>query len=231
MDGQKILLLGAKQNRLRNIRRELITSHLRCSTTRSIESADEKLRRNRYEAAFISQTAAKKQTQQFCLEIRQRDSYITLIVEIEPNNYQLEKQLLLAGVDDVIPISTKAVIAAARISIRLINRFRPKADDGVLKIGTAIVDCKNYEVWNRGETKHITPGQLELLQYFITKPGHIISRNEVCELLWTNSVVDPEGKNLDVQISKIRSIIETNPKKPMLIKTVRGVGYRFVPQQ
>ena len=44
------------------------------------------------------------------------------------------------------------------------------------------------------------------------------------------NIVDPEGKNLDMQVMKLRHIVEKNPKKPKLIQTVRGVGYAYSPE-
>jgi len=62
----------------------------------------------------------------------------------------------------------------------------------------------------------------------MARVNQVVSRQEFLTSLWPESVADPEGKAIDVHISRLRQLLEDNPKKPRTIETVRGAGYRLV---
>jgi DNA-binding response OmpR family regulator len=147
-----------------------------------------------------------------------------MIIEQNP---QLECRLLDMGVDDVVTGLTHWKVVAKRIFVRITNCLSYNHSDNMIRLGGVLVNTRIFEVWNQGKLKTITLGQLELLQYLINNAGKAISRKEICESLWKDSIIDPMGKNLDMQISNLRRLVEIDPKKPKLIRTIRGVGYLF----
>ena len=66
-----------------------------------------------------------------------------------------------------------------------------------------------------------------LLQTFMEKPGEVIPREDIFRRVWETDFID-DMRTLDVHISWLRQIVEDDPKKPKLIKTVRGKGYKLV---
>lgn len=74
----------------------------------------------------------------------------------------------------------------------------------------------------------LSAGEFSLLSTFISRPKRILSRDQLLELLH-NRTPGPFDRSIDIQVSRLRQKLETDPKKPQIIKTVRGGGYIFSP--
>ena len=72
----------------------------------------------------------------------------------------------------------------------------------------------------------LSAGEYDLLHAFVQNPQRILSRDELLDITKNRNIL-PFDRSIDVQISRLRHKIEDDPKKPQLIKTVRGGGYLF----
>jgi DNA-binding response OmpR family regulator len=75
----------------------------------------------------------------------------------------------------------------------------------------------------------ITAMEFELLKVFATRPNRPLSRDQLLNLT-QNREWDPYDRSIDIRIARLRRKIEPEPDKPVFLKTVRGMGYMFVPQ-
>ncbi len=107
----------------------------------------------------------------------------------------------------------------------LLRRSRPIARDRqVLTFGDTTFEPGRGELRRAGELIKLTAGELALLRVLAAKPGEAISRLALAELTAT-----PMERSIDVQITRIRKKIEDDPKTPIFLQTVRGVGYMLIP--
>ena len=72
----------------------------------------------------------------------------------------------------------------------------------------------------------MTPKLAHLLEEFLRHPNQILGRHTLMENVWKTSYFG-DTRTLDVHIRWIREIIEVDPAKPLLLRTIRGVGYIF----
>ena len=79
---------------------------------------------------------------------------------------------------------------------------------------------------NSGDAIPLTRGEFALLRMFVTRPGRVISRDTLLDA-FTNRRFEPFDRSIDVLVGRLRRKIEADPKKPRLIVTVPGEGYRF----
>jgi len=121
-----------------------------------------------------------------------------------------------AGADDFIekPIKIKLIIKKIEI---LLKKY---ISNKVSSINGVILNDKNYTVNSDGETYPLTKKQFNLLELLISKPDNVFKREKIMQSIWGDTYVS--GRNLDVQIRKIREKIGNNK-----IKTIKGVGYLF----
>jgi DNA-binding response OmpR family regulator len=77
-----------------------------------------------------------------------------------------------------------------------------------------------------GREVRLTTGEFDLLTAFINNPGHVLTRDRLLDIA-RNRGAGPCDRTIDVQVGRLRSKLEDNPKKPTMIKTVRGRGYIF----
>lgn len=139
---------------------------------------------------------------------------------------------LEVGADDYItkPFDNRELLAR----VRTVLRRAPQAEKHG---GASSVSSANFEGWRldlvtqeltspNGEPVHLTSHQFQLLASLVTQADRSLSRNEISNMIagrdWT-----PLDRSIDVLVAKLRQKIEQDHKAPKLIKTVRGVGYKF----
>jgi len=107
----------------------------------------------------------------------------------------------------------------------LLRRSRPVARDRqMLTFGDTTFEPGRGELRRSGDLIKLTAGELALLRVLAAKPGEAISRLALAEQTST-----PMERSIDVQITRIRKKIEDDPKTPIFLQTVRGVGYMLIP--
>lgn len=77
-----------------------------------------------------------------------------------------------------------------------------------------------------GESVHLTSSQFQLLASLVSRPNRVMSREEILSHV-SGRHWSPLDRSIDVLVGKLRKKIEPDPKSPTLIKTIRGVGYKF----
>jgi two-component system, OmpR family, response regulator RegX3 len=98
--------------------------------------------------------------------------------------------------------------------------------DEVLQAGDVVLDLGRHECIVRGEEIKLPLKEFELLEMLLSNPGRVVTRDTLIDRVWGMDYVG-DTKTLDVHIKRLRSRIEQDPAKPVLITTIRGLGYRF----
>ena len=132
---------------------------------------------------------------------------------------------LEVGADDYItkPISPLEVVSRVRAHLR---RRRMNAPDQRLAFPGLVIDLLRRQVWVGENRVDLTAAEFEVLSSLAAHPGWVYSRQQIMEQLWDGEFYG-ELRTADVHVRNIRSKIETDPRKPRYILTVRGMGYKF----
>ena len=101
-------------------------------------------------------------------------------------------------------------------------------DEGMWESNDIKMDFDQRRVFVRGEEVHLRRKEFELLRLLIENSGRVLTRDVLIDRVWGTDYIG-DTKTLDVHIKRLRSRIEADPSVPVLITTVRGVGYRFSP--
>ncbi|NSW51989.1 MAG: response regulator transcription factor [Anaerolineae bacterium] len=113
---------------------------------------------------------------------------------------------------------------------KLINRIRPFEPSDLkncLEVGGLLLDEANRCIHFNGIQTSLTPRLIALLKILMEHPGEVIGREDIFRAVWETDFV-ADMRTLDVHISWLRQVIEEDARKPKIIKTVRGVGYKLV---
>src|SRR5688572_28598667 len=138
-----------------------------------------------------------------------------------------------AGTDDYLPKPFDLDIFLARLNGLLRRRewtrketeTRKSAD--VVEVNGRTIDFENLELISNGETTHLTLMEMKLLRYLIEHEGQNVSRKTILEDVW-GLQDDTVTRAIDNFIVRLRKYLEDEPNNPTILKTVRGVGYKFV---
>jgi two-component system alkaline phosphatase synthesis response regulator PhoP len=126
------------------------------------------------------------------------------------------------GADDYVtkPFNPRALVARIKAVMRR-SEITGTLEE-MLTIGDAIVNLKSYTVTRNGKSEELTRREFELLKLLAENPGRVFTREELLDKVWG---IDFFGdfRTVDVHISKLREKVGEG-----FIKTVRGVGYKFV---
>ncbi len=138
---------------------------------------------------------------------------------------------LEAGADDYLskPFEPKELL----LRINAILRRMPENTDAdaapkVLKLGPNRYDIERGEMWRGEDLVRLTATENQLMKLFAATPGEPISRSKLVEDLGRDHGQAQE-RAVDVQITRLRRKIETDPKQPRYLQTVRGAGYMLAP--
>lgn len=132
------------------------------------------------------------------------------------------------GADDYImkPFAGAALMARIKAHLRRYRQLREKAPDETLHLGDLEVDLAACEVRRDGEVIPLTAKEFELLRFFATHAGRVLTKGQIYEHVWRDDYL-LDDNTVMVHIRRLREKIERDPSAPRHILTVRGLGYRF----
>lgn len=152
-----------------------------------------------------------------------------------------------AGVDDYLTKPFELSILLARIK-SLLRRMQWQASQGdgaqpdatgnaevAVPVGAnysfagRTVDFANLEIRALGKAVRLTLMEMGLLRYLVEHPNRVVSRKEILEKVWRVHE-DTDTRAIDNFIVRLRRYIEQDPSRPEHLVTVRGVGYKFLPE-
>jgi two-component system alkaline phosphatase synthesis response regulator PhoP len=162
-----------------------------------------------------------------CKHLRNNKIDIPILM-LTAKDEEFDKVLgLELGADDYLtkPFSPKEVIARIKAILR---RTTKSAQHGFnsLTIGNLVIYPERYEAEIDGDTISFTRKEFELLHYLAKNKGKVISRDQLLSGVWDYDFVG-DTRIVDVHISHLRDKIEPDTKKPIYIKTIRGLGYKM----
>lgn len=165
-----------------------------------------------------------------CRSIREtRQTPILLLTAKGETDNRIEG--LEAGADDYLPKPFEPKELLLRINAILRRMPETPAEDifpKILHLGPIRYDLERGEMWQGEDLVRLTATEMQLMKIFSAKPGEPISRNKLVEDLGRDRGQAQE-RAVDVQITRLRRKIETNPKQPRYLQTVRGAGYMLAP--
>ena len=154
----------------------------------------------------------------------------TPIILLTAKGEEIDKVLgLELGADDYItkPFSLRELLARIKAIMRRAQK-EEKPDNPLTKIGNVEVHFQNYEAFQNGQPVKLSHKEFEFLKYLYENPHRVISRDELLDKIWGIDYM-PSPRTVDNFIVRLRKYFETNPKKPKYFKSLRSVGYVFVP--
>jgi len=164
---------------------------------------------------------------EICKNIRKDNSFKNLPVIMLTAKGEEEDKIkgLDSGVDDYLtkPFSFNELMARIKAVLR---RSNPNTVSDNLKFDDLMLDRIEKRVFRDGQEIKLGPTEFRLLDFFLTNPKRVYSRDQILESVWPNNV-NVESRTIDVHIRRLRQSVNLKNKKE-LIRTVRSSGYSLI---
>ena len=161
-----------------------------------------------------------------CRDIRQAGMATPILILTARDQITDKVAGLKLGADDYVTKPFEAAELIVRIEV-LLRRVPVKTGQGVHEFGSIHVDVKRSAVTRDGKPVYLTGREFQLLRYFLERPGATIPRKELLQSVW-GYAADSLTRTVDAHVASLRQKLEENPRRPELIVTVSGAGYKFV---
>lgn len=169
---------------------------------------------------------------EFCRKLR-GEGIQTPVLMLTARSEEADRVLGLdLGADDYVakPFSVRELMARVRA---LLRRSQQGTDAGAalpddVRFGSAEVDFRSYEARRDGTPIEMTRKEFAMLRYLASRAGQVVSRDDLLNEVWGYDSY-PSSRTVDNHVAGLRAKLERDASQPEHIRTVHGVGYKFVP--
>ncbi len=153
------------------------------------------------------------------------------IIMLTAKDSEIDKVVgLELGADDYVtkPYSSRELVARIKAVLRrgAIEELIGTESAGVHEVAGIRMDVERHQVSVNGVNISLPLKEFELLEFLLRNAGRVLTRGQLIDRVWGGDYYG-DTKTLDVHIKRLRSKIEADPANPVLIQTIRGVGYKF----
>jgi len=160
----------------------------------------------------------------FCKTVREK-SNVPIIMLTACDLETDEVQGLMSGADDYITKPFSLSVLRARVDV-MFRRIELE-NNHIIKCGQLRLDVTKCKFYKADVEVSISTTEFRLLHYFMSNAGQVLTKEQILSL-WDNQGVFVDENTLPVNINRLRVKVESDPKKPEIIKTIHGLGYVWV---
>lgn len=162
-----------------------------------------------------------------CREVRKTSNVPIIMLTAKDTEVDIVVGLEL-GADDYVtkPYRSSELLARIKAVARRKLVEADNRDSDALTVGRISMDVERHKVTVDGKSVSMPLKEFDLLEYFLRNPGRVLTRGQLIDRVWGSDYFG-DTKTLDVHIKRVRAKIEADPKEPVVLTTVRGLGYRL----
>jgi two-component system, OmpR family, response regulator MtrA len=181
-------------------------------------------RQSRFDLVVLDVMLPNLDGYEVCRQIRAESRVPIIMLSAKSETVDIVVGLEL-GADDYVtkPFELPELVARARAAVR---RLSAEPEEPVLTRGELEIDPGAFLARRGGEELNLSATEFKLLLELARRPGQVFTRELLLQRVWNYDFLG-DSRLVDVAVQRLRAKVEADPKDPRMIKTVRGVGYRF----
>jgi two-component system response regulator RegX3 len=152
------------------------------------------------------------------------------IIMLTAKDAEIDKVVgLELGADDYVtkPYSSRELLARIKAVMRRQTMDQENFEEvGALTVGPIQMNIEKHQVNVKSALISLPLREFELLEFFMRNPGRVLTRNQIIDRVWGGDYFG-DTKTLDVHVKRLRAKIEEDPANPILLQTIRGLGYKL----
>ncbi|KOS68648.1 DeoR faimly transcriptional regulator [Lysinibacillus contaminans] len=187
------------------------------------------LEENAFDLIILDIMMPKMDGIQACMKIREERSMPIIMLSAKSEDLDKIKGLA-SGADDYLskPFNPLELTARVKSQLRRYKKYNTDSsfDKSVIEIGDLTINTDSRQVWVQRKEIRLTPKEFDILELLARNKGSVLSIAKIYEAVWKDDFFKSDNTVM-VHITKIRNKIEEDPKQPIYIKTIWGVGYKI----
>jgi two-component system, OmpR family, phosphate regulon response regulator OmpR len=232
-EGEKILIVDDDVRLRRLLERFLSEQGYRVRAVENTEQMDRLLARELYSLIVLDLMLPGEDGLTACKRLRDQENRTPIIMLTAKGDETSRIQGLEMGADDYLPKPFNPRELVARVKAVLRRQApqvpgAPSTEDDEVTFGEFVLSLATRELKRGAEVHMLTTGEFAVLKALVQHPREPLTRDKLMQLA-RGREWDALERSIDVQISRLRRMLEPDPSKPRYIQTVWGVGYVFVP--
>jgi DNA-binding response OmpR family regulator len=233
MSDKKILVVDDDQRLRELLQRYLGEQGFSVRTAEDAAAMDRCLGREHFDLLVLDLMLPGEDGLSICRRLRTADSGMAILM-LTAKGDEIDRIVgLEMGADDYLPKPFNPRELVARINAVLRRRASvpagaPAPEEGKVSFGDVEVDMTTRTLRRGEDTVPLTTGEFAVLKVLVTHPRQPLSRDKLTQLARGREHL-PFDRAIDVQVSRLRKLVEPDPSQPRYIQTVWGLGYVFVP--
>lgn len=227
----RVLIVEDEQHLADGLRFNLEAEGHEATITGDGESALELLLgdRQRYEAVILDVMLPGKDGFVVASELRSAGQYVPILMLTSRGRPEDVLRGFEAGADDYLPKPFELAILIARLrGLLRRGQWSRRQEPDVFTFAGRTIDFQAMELRAKGTSHPLTVMECDLLRYLVKNAGQPVSRKAILGDVWGLDE-STDTRAIDNFVVRLRRYIEDNPSNPKFLLTVRGVGYKFVP--
>lgn len=225
----RILLVDDEEAITDNLSAFLDRSGFQVSTARNGEQALNIIKNTPPDIVIMDVLMPVMDGRQALRQLRSEENWIPVILLTQIGESTERAMALEEGADDYLnkPFNPHELIARIRAVLRRARRGQPPlAAAWKLVSGVLLLDRRSKRVYLEDEQLNLTPKAFALLEYLMTHPDEVVSRDRLLDAVWGWDY--PIGtRAVDTRVAELRSALKDDASQPTYIETLPGQGYRF----
>lgn len=163
-----------------------------------------------------------------CQTLRDKGVTTPIIMLTERSGIADKEAGYNAGVDDYLakPFSARELELRIEAIQRRSQSASKRPGEKVVRLGELEIDLTRHKVKVEGKDVSLTPIEFNILKLLASTPGRVYSRQELLNAVW-DTAYEGYKRNIDPHLTRLRTKIEADPRRPKYILTVWGFGYKF----
>ena len=214
------ILVVDDDNRIRDlVKQYLEENNFLVTTAKDSQEAKKKLEIIKFDILILDIMMPGQSGLSLTVDIKKNNSKTPIILLTAKDDAKDRVKGLEFGADDYLgkPFEPKELLLRIK---NILDKTKSKILAEEIYIGKSVVNLNKLNIKINNETKKINPKEKRVLETMLEYPGKIFSRDDIGKVVNIS-----KERSIDVIITRLRQKIETNPKNPKYLQTIRGVGY------
>jgi DNA-binding response OmpR family regulator len=194
------------------------------------EEALQKLTMGRTDLLILDVLMPRLDGREVLRQLRQNGNWIPIILLTQVGEASERAMALEEGADDYLnkPFDPHELVARIRAVLRRARPGQPPLSTAIrLACGKLVIDRVSHRIWLDEVELALTPKAIMLLEYMMTHPDELVSRERLLDVVWGWDY--PVGtRAVDTRVAELRRALDDDPGQPCYIETIPGQGYRFI---